>query len=240
MKRYILYYLPFYGVSIFLLSNIIAMYYYPGGSIFDDEAVGYDFFRNFLSQLGRIKAYIIDNNGNQLSNMVSFRVWSSGMATSGLIFVIYYIFLPTFFDKQKLSIIGSIFAVIAGICFVLTGITPVDIFVHLTDEKGNIINVINMLELHAFFANNIFYFALPSAIIYSYLIYKSDKIGKIYGLGYYSFTILIFLYILLLIFGPNPFESEFGMMVQVVSQKIIALSWVTSTLILSLGIKKGI
>ena len=49
-------------------------------------------------------------------------------------------------------------------------ITPGDIFVHLTDEKGNIINVINMLELHAFFANNIFYFALPSAIIYSYLI----------------------------------------------------------------------
>ena len=107
-------------------------------------------------------------------------------------------------------------------------------------EEGNIINVINMLELHTFFANYIFYFALPSAIIYSYLIYKSDKIDKIYGLGYYSFTILIFLYILLLIFGPNPFESEFGMMVQVVSQKIIALSWVTSTLILSLGIKKGI
>ena len=35
------------------------------------------------------------------------------------------------------------------------------------------------------------------------------------------------------------FESESAMMFQVVSQKIIALSWVTSTLILSLGINKS-
>jgi len=239
MKKYILNYLPFYGVSIFLLSNLLAMYYYPGGTIFDNEAVGYDFFRNFLSQLGRVKAYIIDANGNQLSNMISFRLWTTGMATSGLIFVIYYIFLPLFFDKQKLSVIASIFGVIAGFCFILTGITPIDIFVHLTDEKGNIINVIKVLELHAFFANNIFYFAFPSALIYSYLIYRSDKINKAYGIGYYSFSVLIFLYILILIFGPSPFESEFAMILQVVSQKIIALSWVCSTLILSLGISKS-
>jgi len=239
MKKYILNYLPFYGVSIFLLSNLLAMYYYPGGSLFDNESVGYDFFKNFLSQLGRVKAYVTDANGNQLSNMISFRIWTSGMATSGLIFVIYYIFLPFFFDKQKLSIIASGFGVIAGLCFVLTGITPFDIFVHLTDEQGNIINVIKMLEVHSFFANNIFYFAFPSALIYSYLIYKSNKIDKIYGIGYYSFSILIFFYILILIFGPNPFESESAMMFQVVSQKIIALSWVTSTLILSLGINKS-
>ena len=48
MKKYILNYLPFYGVTIFVISNAIAMYYYPGGSIFDNEKIGYDFFRNFL------------------------------------------------------------------------------------------------------------------------------------------------------------------------------------------------
>tara|TARA_B100000676_G_scaffold47864_5_gene46715 strand:+ start:532 stop:1257 length:726 start_codon:yes stop_codon:yes gene_type:complete len=239
MKKYILYYLPFYGVSIFLLSNILAMYYYPGGTIFNHESVGYDFFRNFLSQLGRVKAYLLDSNGHQLSNMISFRIWSSGMATTGFIFVVYYLFLPLFFNKKKLSIIGSGFAIIAGICFILTGITPGDIFIHFTDQKGNVLNVLNMLSIHAFFANNIFYFAFPSSLIYSYLIYRSNKINKIYGIGYYFFSVLIFLYVLIIVFGPSPFESEIGMIIQATSQKIIALSWVCSTIFLSVGIKNS-
>ena len=114
------------------------------------------------------------------------------MSTTGFIFVIYYFFLPLFFNKQKLSIIGSVFAIIAGMCFILTGITPGDIFIHFTDQKGNILNVLNMLSIHAFFANNIYYFAFPSAFIYSYLIYRSDKIDKVYGLGYNSFSVLLY------------------------------------------------
>ena len=134
MKKFILSYLPFNALFIFLICNILAMVYYPGGTINNHESIGYDFFRNFLSQLGRVKAYIVDGIGNLLCNMISFRIWTAGMATSGVIFVIYYIFLPTFFGKQKLSIIASGFGVIAGGCFVLTGITPIDIFDHLTDN----------------------------------------------------------------------------------------------------------
>ena len=239
MKKYILNYLPFYGMTIFVISNAIAMYYYPGGSIFDNEKIGYDFFRNFLSQLGRTKAYITDVNGNQISNLVSFRIWSSGMAITGFIFCVYYFCLPSFFKNKKLSILGSFFAIMAAIFFILTGITPGDISIHIIDQKNNLINIFSMLKIHKFVANNIFYFAFPSAIIYSYLIYKSNRINNIYGLGYYTFSILIFCYILILLFGPSPFESEFGMILQVTSQKIIALSWVLSTLILSIGIKSA-
>ena len=90
MKKYILNYLPFYGVTVFVVSIDIGMCFCPGGSLFDNETIGYDFFRNFLSQLGRTKAYITDINGNQISNLVSFRIWSSGMATTGVIFCVYY------------------------------------------------------------------------------------------------------------------------------------------------------
>ena len=69
------------------------MYFYPGGTINNPDSIGYDFFRNFLSQLGRTKAYITDDYGNQLSNLISFRIWTSGMGTTGLIFLIYYLFL---------------------------------------------------------------------------------------------------------------------------------------------------
>ena len=161
------------------------------------------------------------------------------MATTGFIFCVYYFCLPSFFKNKKLSILGSFFAIIAAIFFILTGITPGDISIHIIDQKNNLINIFSMLKIHKFVANNIFYFAFPSAIIYSYLIYKSNRINNIYGLGYYTFSILIFCYILILLFGPSPFESEFGMILQVTSQKIIALSWVLSTLILSIGIKSA-
>ena len=237
MNKFILNYFPFYGLVIFVLCNAVAMFYYPGGSIFDTDSEGYDFFRNFLSQLGRVKAYITDINGNQISNMISFRIWSTGMSMTGMIFCIYYFCLPSFFNYKKLSILGSFFAIIAAICFILTGITPGDITLNVIDQKGNLINVFSVYQIHVFVANNIFYFAFPSAIIYSYLIIKSNKIDNMYGFGYYIFSVFIFTYIGILIFGPSPFESEFALVLQVTSQKLIALSWVMSTLILSIGIK---
>ena len=62
----------------------------------------------------------------------------------------------------------------AAIFFILTGITPGDVSIHIIDQKNNLINIFSMLKIHKFVANNIFYFAFPSAIVYSYLIYKSN------------------------------------------------------------------
>ena len=236
MKKFILSYLPFYALIIFFISNMLAMIFYPGGTIQDSESVGYDFFRNFLSQLGRTKAYLIDDYGNQLSNLISFRIWSSGMAVTGILFLIYYFYLPSFF-KKKTAILGSFFAIVSSICFIGTGITPLDVIVHLSDRQGNILNTISMFEMHVFFANNIFYFAFPSALIYSYTIYNSKKINKMYGTGYYLFSFSLLIYIFILKFGPSPIDGV-GEIIQATSQKIIAILWVVSTAILSFGIKK--
>ena len=183
---------------------MLAMIFYPGGTIQDSESVGYDFFRNFLSQLGRTKAYLTDDYGNQLSNLISFRIWSSGMAVTGILFLIYYFYLPSFF-KKKTAILGSFFAIVSSICFIGTGITPLDVIVHLSDRQGNILNTISMFEMHVFFANNIFYFAFPSALIYSYIIYNSKKINKMYGAGYYLFSCSLLIYI----FMGNKISSQY-------------------------------
>tara|TARA_B100000953_G_scaffold18562_1_gene15761 strand:- start:1921 stop:2643 length:723 start_codon:yes stop_codon:yes gene_type:complete len=233
MKNYILKYFPFYGLAVFFLCNIIAMYFYAGGSISDSESVGYDFFRNYLSQLGRTRGV----NGE--NNLISFRFWSAGMATTGTLFIIYYMYLPTFFGIKKITILGSFFAIISSICFIMTGITPGDIILNLSyyNNPSLSINTIYMYEFHKFFANNIFYFAFPASIIYSYVIYNSNKIDNIYGGGYYLFSVIIFLYIFILMYGPNPFDSESALIFQVTAQKIVAISWVMCTFILSLGIK---
>ena len=233
MKNYILKYFPFYGLAIFFFCNIIAMYVYAGGSSSNPENTGYDFFRNYLSQLGRIRAV----NGE--NNLISFRVWTSGMATTGLIFIIYYITLPTFFKEKKIAILGSFLGVISCMCFILTGITPGDVILNLSHYSNPdlSINTIYVKDLHKFFANNIFYFGLLSSLIYSYVIYQSKEIDSIYGMGYYSFSVIIFLYVLILIYGPSPFSSESALMFQVTAQKIVSISWVMCTFILSVGIK---
>ena len=233
MKNYILKYFPFYGLAIFFLCNIIAMYFYAGGSFSNPENTGYDFFRNYLSQLGRIRAV----NGE--NNLISFRIWTSGMATTGLIFIIYYITLPTFFETKKIAILGSFLGVISCMCFILTGITPGDVILNLSHYSNPdlSINTIYVKDLHKFFANNIFYFGLLSSLIYSYVIYKSKEIDSIYGMGYYSFSVIIFLYVLILIYGPSPFSSESALIFQVTAQKIVSISWVMCTFILSIGIK---
>ncbi len=233
MKNYILKYFPFYGLAIFFLCNIIAMYFYAGGYIDVPENIGYDFFRNYLSQLGRIRGV----NGE--NNLISFRIWTSGMATTGLIFIIYYITLPTFFETKKIAILGSFLGVISCMCFILTGITPGDVILDLShySDPDLSINTIYVKDLHKFFANNIFYFGLLSSLIYSYVIYKSKEIDSIYGMGYYSFSVIIFLYVLILIYGPSPFSSESALIFQVTAQKIVSISWVMCTFILSVGIK---
>ena len=233
MKNYILKYFPFYGLVIFFLCNITAMYFYAGGSFSNPEQSGYDFFRNYLSQLGMVRGL----NGE--SNLISFRIWSSGMATTGLIFIIYYITLPTFFETRKIAVIGSFISVISCICFILTGITPVDVIFNLyhSSNPALSINTIYMHDFHKFVANNIFYFGLLSALIYSHVIYHSKKIDSIYGMGYYLFLVIIFLYVLILLYGPDPRSSESALIFQVTSQKIVSIFWVMSTFILSLGIK---
>ena len=97
MRKYFLNNLPFIGLFVFVTFNVIAMLYYPGGSIFDRDKVGYDFTRNFLSQLGRVNAYITDSEGNQISNSFSFVIWSTGMSLTGIIFFVYYLSTNFFF-----------------------------------------------------------------------------------------------------------------------------------------------
>ena len=44
---------PQFAIIGFLIFNILAMLTYPGGTLHDSSTVGYSFFNNFLSDLGR-------------------------------------------------------------------------------------------------------------------------------------------------------------------------------------------
>ena len=58
--------IPRFCASIFILFNIIAVYFYGGGNYIDKSATGYSFSKNFFSDLGRSVSF----SGE--SNLISF------------------------------------------------------------------------------------------------------------------------------------------------------------------------
>ena len=147
--------------------------------------------------------------------------------TLGVWFTIFYMVLPWFFKDDNYfttSIVGSILGILGCACFVGTGLTPADLY----------------LDAHIFFSNYIFYLSFPATLIYSYVVIRSSKINTLYGIGYFAFAISLVSYIFILELGPDPSESDFSLIFQATSQKIITICFVLATWMLSKGINKSI
>ena len=213
--------LPLIALSLFFSFIVIGIIKYPGSTYLDNSTIGYDFFKNFLSDLGRTLTF----NGN--TNFYSSFFFNNALCIAGILFLVFYYFLPKFFQQEnffKISIIGSTFGILSCLCFIGTGLTPADL----------------NLDAHIFFSNYLFYLSFPATLIYSYVIIRSHKINTLYGIGYFAFAISLVSYIFILEFGPAPKESHFGLVFQATSQKIITICFVLATWMLSKGINKSI
>ena len=226
--------LVYFSLLIFIGFIVISAMFYPGTTIRDHDTEGYNIFNNFLSDLGRTITHhcsISDNIGDTCiggsNNFFSAFFFNNAMFICGIIFIIFYVALPGYFyDEQalyRLSIFGSVLGVTTCSFFAIVGLTPADLY----------------FDLHVFFANNMFKIAFPTALIYSFVIYRSKLLSTLYGIGYFSFSILLILYVGVLEFGPSPTSSDFALIFQATTQKMIALAFVLSSLMLAKGIKRS-
>ena len=212
---------PLIALSLFTSFIVIGIIKYPGSTYLDNSTIGYYFFKNFLSDLGRTVTF------NGVTNFYSSFFFNNALCIAGLLFSVFYYFLPKFFQQEnffKISIIGSTFGILSCLCFIGTGLTPADL----------------NLDAHIFFSNYLFYLSFPATLIYSYVIIRSRKLNTIYGIGYFAFAISLVSYIFILEFGPHPSESDFSLIFQATSQKIITICFVLATWMLSKGINKSI
>ena len=210
--------LPQIYLFIFLFLQIIAMLFYSGGSYFNPENSTYSLTRNFLSDLGRYKAFSNEHN------FLSSQLFNMSLIIAGSIFIMFYHKLSIIFVSYKYNLakIGSIFGILGGISLIMVGLTPSDLY----------------FSLHVISAKWIFRFFLLTALTYSYLIYFSKILNYKYALGYIIFAISILLYILISELGPSPKTSEFSLTIQVVSQKIILIIMILSVYWQTKGIQK--
>tara|TARA_B100000131_G_C18089681_1_gene601662 strand:+ start:1082 stop:1756 length:675 start_codon:yes stop_codon:yes gene_type:complete len=211
--------MPKVVLLMFIIINGIAIFLYPGSTYRNHNTEGYLFTQNFLSDLGRTYTF-----SNEL-NFISSQLFNLSLILAGTIYIFFYFYIQKLFiniNKQNIAIIGSFFGVLGGVALIGVAFTPANLY----------------LENHILSANWLFRFMFISSLTYTYLILKHPKLKNIYASGYFLFSIIILLYILISEFGPSPKDSDFALLLQVVSQKLILFVFMTSIYIQSLGIKK--
>ena len=215
--------LPRFSMIIFMFCIIISMYLYKGGvyHMISSDGIpmcpgencideghwtnGYLFFKNFLSDLGRTQTH-----SGQL-NFHSSLLFNMALSLGGVTYILFYFFLKDLFPNKILAKLGSLLGICGAISFIGVAFTPADKFI----------------VSHIIANEYIFRFFFLSTVIYSWLMYKNELIENKYLIGNIIFILSLFSYILILAYGPKPYEPG-GLEFQAVSQKFIMLNFFLS------------
>lgn len=221
MKKYLNPWLTIYPqfiLKIFIVINILAIFYYPGGTYIDHNTDGYSVSQNFLSDLGRTISF-----SNEI-NFISSQLFNMSLIMAGTIFIYFYFNLRKIFISNNqiiLALIGSLFGILGGICLIGVGLTPSNIY----------------LDMHIVFATWLFRFFLIASICYSIIIFTDKIFPNKYAGGYLFFTFSILLYILISELGPDPKTNLFSLSIQVISQKLILIIFLFAVYVQTLGVQ---
>ncbi len=198
------------GIGLFLVFTTVAMIIYPGGTIHDSSTVGYQFFYNFFSNLGEWTA----RNGEP--NKISAYLFNSALMILALsYFIFYYQFLKILsktLDNSiiRISLISTI--VVSMVSFVLVAVFSGETETH---------------ELHVLFVKIAFRVLLLHAVLQVISMFKINKINSSVKWVTLFFTLILVGFILVMDFGPNAWDGNQALFIQVTAQKVIVYSILT-------------
>ncbi len=194
-----------FGAIQFLVLTILAMLIYPGGTIHHPEYVEYDFLYNYFSDLGR--TFTFDGSSNWLCHII-FRIT---LTVSGICLIAFFIALPSLFrssGSKVLILIASFFGVLSGACYIGIANVPWNLD----------------LGLHRSWVYNGFVSFLLMTLFYSAAILTEKDYPNRYAKAFGVFGIILFIQIVIMIFGPRAYRSNTGLLIQAVAQKIVVYS----------------
>ena len=160
------------GCVVYVILIFLAMLFYAGGTDVNPDSPGYSFWANWISDLGRTKAYSgKDNIVSMILYLIAQTFWSVSL-------ILFFLALRSLFTEGKvekiLSTIGSILGVIAAICLVGIVFTPADI----------------LGGLHIIFVYIGYSALLYLGIIYSITLFKSERLPMQYAIIFLIWTII--------------------------------------------------
>ena len=208
--------MPKYSIALFVILNILAMVFYPGGNIHDPEQIGYVFTRNFFSDLGTTVSY------SGAHNTVSCILFNTSLCICGFTFIVLFYKVKNLFKLKALSNLATFFGIMGGVSFIGVAFTPADL----------------LLDPHILFAHGIFRSLLIASILFTILIFKTKDFDNKYGYGFIVFGIMVLAYVLVSELGPNPRSNPTALLIKVISQKILAFWLLLSFYIYSVVLGK--
>lgn len=170
------------GGSFFILTTIIAMFFYPGG---------YNFATNFFSELGMSRS-----TTNHEPNPISSVLFLLACTVVGASLIPFWIVMTRLFSEARvtkyISYLGSISGLISSVLLMGVGIFPTDreILAHFISAGG-------------------FFISLSIAIIiYSLAIFLDKNYRKLYGVIGLGFSLFIILYICRVFYLIDPLAQK--------------------------------
>lgn len=210
-----IYRLVAYGCALFVVLTVIAMLVYPGGLFSGELTTHYDFFRNFFSDLGRMKAV------SGTSNLPSAALFIVALSIAGTGLICFFIAFRRFFigdpGGRRLSLVATAIGVVSGVCFVGIALSPYDLY----------------FELHYQFVMWAFRTFLIAVGLYAYVIFRQQHYPSRYGWVFVAFAVLLAAYLALLTYGPSA-KTSAGLVIQATGQKIIVYVSILSVMTQSL------
>ena len=221
--------LPIISIVVFLICCIIAAIIYPGShkEIIEYKSEVYSFTHNFLSELGSLKTNTDETNPKiiQEDNTPSMILFNGSLILIGVTVMLFYVEFKKVFTLIKDSYKTRLYAkitlpvgLLAGFFYAGVGLVPHDLH----------------FATHVFFANSAFLILFFLCILHSITVYHSKFVSNNYVIGYIAFCIVLFIYLYIIFFGPQigpgKIFSEKELILQVVSQKSIVLTFMAAIL----------
>lgn len=203
------------GLAQYLGITTWLMDVYPGGNLHNKSAEGYDFFRNFLSDLGRTRAFRLGNNPT--APWYALTLGLAGCST-----IVFFGALGHFLfyvSRNWWAVPATLFALIAGAGYIGVALYPIN------EDYG----------MHITFVQIGFIGFWLMGVFTALAIARSPVFPNMYAKAMWTFLIILGIQILIMLFGPRSWRSEEGLLLQVTAQKIVVYSEIAAMLFVNIG-----
>jgi hypothetical protein len=209
------YVVGFVGVLQYLGITTWLMSFYPGGNLVNRGSVGYDFFQNFLSDLGRTNAFA--HGYNPTAPYYRGTLGLAGLSTiiffSGLSHHLFYA------SRNWWAIPCALMAIVAGVGYIGVAISPINIDYHR----------------HIMFVQIGFIGFWWMSVFCAIAIWRSPVFPNKYTRVIMWFLGVLGIQILIMLLGPRSWSDPHALLLQVTAQKIVVYSEILVMLILNVG-----
>lgn len=203
----------------FLVLTTAAIWVYDGGTLHNPEYVGYDFWNNFFSDLGRT----VDFRRNL--NTVPHWLFKIALSVCGVALIFFFFALPGLFQRnvaKSLSIVAALFGLVSAVSYIGIANIPWNI-----DYWG-----------HVSFVRLGFLAFLMVTVFYALAILLEPGYPNKYAAAFLVFAIILGIQIVLMFFGPRAYRSAEALHIQVVAQKVVVYAQILCLLYQVVGARE--